>query len=92
MADVPAKVFNDQYGLNWGDVVSGPALAALLRKPHTWSTAARRAYVLTWPVSLAVRVLLIITFMATWLALNLAGGIANRLSCVWHGERGIWSE
>lgn len=62
-----------------------------LKEPaYTWSTPARRAYVLTFPVSPIVRVLMIFVLVCAWLAHSIVAYTGERLRCVWNGERSLW--
>ena len=64
---------------------------ALKRDPHRWRLAIRRAYVLTWPVSLLLRGVLLVGLFAAWLTASFAEFLTYRLGCIWRGKRrGGW--
>lgn len=67
-------------------------IGALWDPAHTWPTAARRAYVLTWPISLIVRAMVWLLLAVAVVGAMLAGVIAKYFTCVWHGKRIDWDD
>lgn len=79
------------YFLHWADVFD-PWIEALKGPAYQWPTITRRAYVMTWPVSMILRGVAIGVLIFAWLVVGACGYIANRLACIWRGQRSMWGD
>lgn len=66
----------------WIDILKEPA--------YKWRKIWRRLYVLTWPFSAILRLLIIILLIVVWLFVGMFGFFGARLAYIWRGERSLW--
>ena len=67
-----------------------PAIHALTEESYRWPPAVRRAYVMTWPVAIVVRILAILALMFIHVILGGAGYVCAALNCILLGKRTPW--
>jgi len=69
----------------FGDInhaISSPA--------YKWPQWARRAYVLTWPVAVTVRIAMIVTLILLFIVAAFVEYGVAKLKAIWLGRRDMW--